>query len=251
MRIGFFGDVHCKYDLFYDILLDSVKNKGISAAFQVGDFGLCDKMLIHNQLLDLPVPLYLIDGNHEDFRFIKKYLNQRFTKQCKGQAFNYQSRGSSVSIGGINAGFIGGALHVDQPQLRKNGNVITNDDVNYALREFSRIIPDIVISHSCPAGIGIGMHGQPSHAWGVANYIIMEGYSPGPSFDYGEVQLTDLWERLLVKPRLWIFGHFHQFYQAKIKDTLFICIPRIDYYHQMVIWDTETDKIEINGEDGL
>ncbi len=246
MRIGLLGDVHGNYDIFYGMLMHMVENQKISVAFQVGDFGLSEAVLKHKEIFDLPVPLYVIDGNHEDFRFLAMFLRSGLREKWASHNLYYQPRGSTENIQGTQTGFIGGGLHVDQPQQRKNGNVITNDEVNSALKEFNENPPQIVVSHSCPAGIGLGMLGHPSHARGVVEYIVMAGYDPGPSCDYGETQLTSLWERLEKRPKLWIYGHFHQFQSRKIEDTLFICLPRIDFFHQYVVWDTETEEIILN-----
>lgn len=245
MRIGLFGDVHGNYAMFYELLMHSVKTQHISIAIQVGDFGLSKEVLKHEELFQLPVPLYVIDGNHENFNFIAKSLKFHETEKWASHNLHYQPRGSVATINNIHAGFIGGALNVDQQQYRRQGNYITNEDINKALNNFDLEPIDIVVSHSCPAGIGIGMKGSPLHTWGVANYIIMSGYDPGPSGDYGEIQLTNLWERMKQRPRLWVYGHFHQYQTTMIDDTQFVCLPRIDVFHQCVVWDSETGEITV------
>lgn len=247
MRIGLFGDIHGNYEIFHELLMHSVKTQHITAAFQVGDFGISEKALKHRELLELPVPLFVVDGNHEDFSFIRKSLNDNTTKNWADYNLHYQPRGSVARIGNISAGFIGGALNVDHQQKKKNGNYITNDEVKLAIRTFSSQHLDIVISHSCPSGIGIGMEGSPFHRWGVANYIILNGYSPGPSGDYGETQLTDLWNKMKQRPKLWVFGHFHEYQSSLIDDTRFICLPRVDVFNQCVVWDTVTGEITMEG----
>jgi predicted phosphodiesterase len=245
MRFGLFGDVHGNYEMFYELLIHSVATQNISAVFQVGDFGLSKKVLQHKELFELPVPLYIVDGNHEDFSFIAKSLKNKKTETWATHNLHYQPRGSVANIKNINAGFIGGALNVDQPQYARKGNYITNEDVNRALNNFALNPLDIIISHSCPAGIGIGMKGNPYHQWGVANYIISNGYNPGPSGDYGETQLTNLWDRMEHRPKMWIFGHFHQFKSKKIGDTQFVCLPRLDIFHQCAVWDTDSGLITV------
>jgi predicted phosphodiesterase len=243
MRIGLFGDIHGNYEMFYELLIRSVKTQNITAAFQVGDFGLSEEVLKHKELFQLPIPLYVIDGNHEDFKFIAKSLQNHKTDDWATHKLHYQPRGSVETIEKIHIGFIGGALNVDQPQQIKNGNYITNDDVEKALNNFDIEQLDIIVSHSCPTGIGIGMEGNFFHRWGVAKYIILNGYNPGVSGDYGETQLTNLWHRMKKRPKLWIFGHFHQFQSSRIDDTQFVCLPRIDVFHRCVVWDTDSNEI--------
>lgn len=246
MRIGLFGDVHGNYEMFYELLIRSVKTQKITAAFQVGDFGLSEEVLKHTELFQLPIPLFVIDGNHEDFKFIAKSLRNHGTDAWATHNLHYQPRGSVANIENIRAGFIGGALNVDQPQKIKNGNYISNEDVDKAISNFDIEPLDIVVSHSCPTGIGIGMEGSPFHQCGVANYIILRGYNPGISGDYGESQLTSLWHRMKQRPKLWVFGHFHEFKSSKIDGTHFVCLPRIDVFHQCVVWDTNSDEITAN-----
>jgi hypothetical protein len=74
----------------------------------------------------------------------------------------------------------------------------------------------------------------------------MSGYNPGPSGDYGETQLTDLWNRMKQRPKLWVYGHFHQYQTALIDNTLFVCLPRMDLFHQCVVWDTATGNITLD-----
>ncbi len=243
MRIGFFGDIHGQKDAFYEMLLHVVACEKISAAVQVGDFGISKRTLNEKKLRKLSVPLYVIDGNHEDFRFLWRALDKNMTEKWGSHNLYYQQRGSAVDIGDIRIGFIGGALHVDQPQQREQGNVITDDDINKSWLEFSAKPPHVIVSHSCPAGIGIGMMGEPFHSRGVTNYIINAGFDPGPKNDYGETQLTDLWRRMEKHPKLWIYGHFHEFQENKIQDTQFICAPCIHFFHQFIIWDTDSDQV--------
>jgi len=247
MRIGLFGDVHGNYEMFYELLMRSITTHKISAALQVGDFGLSEEVLKHKELFQLPVPLYVIDGNHEDFRFLAQSLENHSTEKWAAHNLHYQPRGSVANMGSLHMGFIGGALNVDQRQQKKSGNFITNEDVERALIHFALEPMDIVVSHSCPAGIGIGMEGNPYHRRGVVDYILSYGYNPGPSGDYGETQLTALWNRMQKRPKLWVYGHFHQYQTAQIGETLFVSLPRMDLFHQCVVWDTETGELTVTG----
>ncbi len=243
MRIGIFGDVHHNHKVFYEMLTRSVEEHNIEAALQVGDFGFSKEVMNHPELNNLPLPLYVIDGNHEDYKFLAKSLNKGSQENWKSCNLYYQQRGTTVALNDIRVGFIGGAMNVHRPQRMKSGNIITDDDLRRAEQEFSVNPPDIVVSHSCPTGIGVGMSGNPSHRMGIYYNIIMAGYDPGPFDDCGESQLASLWKCMETKPRLWIFGHFHRFHRQRIEDTEFISLPPIDNTRQFLLWDTEIADI--------
>jgi predicted phosphodiesterase len=249
MQILFIGDVHSDFKQLQDIVEKVSARKQIAAIFQVGDFGLSKKYLRLFKDLKLPAPLFFVDGNHEHFRFLHRSHKQRIKAQTDSMNIFFQPRGSTVEIAGIRAGFIGGALHVDQLQTRRHGNVITREDLGLALTSFNLQSPEIIISHSCPAGIGIGMLGNPGFAKDVFENIIMAGYSPGPENDYGEILLAELWENLKLKPKIWIYGHFHHFQITQIMGTQFISLPYLDARKHCVLWDTETGIIEALFED--
>ncbi len=244
MQIGIFGDVHCNHKIFYEMLMCAVENHNITAAIQVGDFSFTKEVLKHPELYKLPVPLYVIDGNHEDFKFLKKSLSKGEHEKWASHHLNYQQRGSTVVLDGIRVGFIGGAMNVHRPQRMIAGNIISDDDLRRTLKEFSANPPDIIISHSCPTGIGVGMLGNPAHKMGIYYNIIMAGYDPGPFDDCGETQLAGLWKGMAKKPRLWIFGHFHRFHRQRVGDTEFIGMPSIENtVRQVLLWDTNATDI--------
>ncbi len=249
MQILFIGDVHGDFLQLLDIIDKVSRRKQLAAIFQVGDFGLSKKSLRTMNDVKLPAPLFFVDGNHEHFRFLRQTSKAKVKTLTDSMNLFYQERGSTVEVAGVRAGFIGGALHVDQLQTRRHGNVITQDELDKALAGFNSLAPEIIISHSCPAGIGIGMLGNPGFAKDVFENIIMAGYSPGPEGDYGEVLLTMLWDKLIAKPKIWIYGHFHHFQITQIMGTLFISLPYLDARKHCVLWSPETGIIEAIFED--
>jgi hypothetical protein len=86
----------------------------------------------------------------------------------------------------------------------------------------------LVISHSCPAGIGIGITGAQSLIEDADRFITRAGHHAGPYHDCGEGGLTSLWNTLPTRPRHWLFGHFHQVSEAIIDQTTFICVGSTD-----------------------
>ena len=244
MRIGFFGDIHGRIHKFYHVLNKVIEAHQISAAVQVGDFGVSKKNIrVLETLGGFPVPVYFIDGNHEDFRFLWKAMKKGTNKEWEKKNLYYQPRGSTLMFQGLKMGFFGGALHIGRPQKIIKGNVITTAELDKAIYEFSHFSPDILITHSCPAGIGVGMQGLEIHYWGVVNHILMAGFDPGPKADCGETQHALLWNQMAKRPKLWVYGHFHEQKKIEIDDTTFISLPCIEHYHDYVIWDTEQEGL--------
>jgi hypothetical protein len=103
-------------------------------------------------------------------------------------------------------------------------NWVSGADVDRAVAAYTATPPDLLVTHSCPARIGVGMVGAPSLADDVEHFVRRAGFSSGPSHDCGEGGLTDLWNRLPRRPALWVFGHFHRVHQRRVGDTIFTCV---------------------------
>lgn len=243
MRLAIIGDLHGRFDQLEAVLREACSKQHIDAAVQVGDFGFFENILPASRpSFRLPVPLYAVCGNHDDHDYLARARRDgSLARWTEGNLF-YQARASVVTVGGVCLGFIGGALHADRPQRRHGGNVITPDEADRAAKLFEAARPEVIVSHSCPANIGIGMRSTPELAWGVAEHVLMAGYDPGPHHDCGEAQLTRLWRAVPARPRLWCFGHFHVAREAVVEGTRFFCAPRIDPSRAPAVWDSETGQ---------
>jgi hypothetical protein len=161
----------------------------------------------------------------------------------------YQPRPSVARLGGAVVGFLGGALHVDRPQrhnlLAGLPNYILRRQRERAASLFNRERCDLVVTHSCPAGIGIGMRAAAEHAAAVGEHVRAAGFEAGPAEDCGEVELARLWEELQPRPGAWVFGHFHRTHQAVIAGTRFFAVDdRLEGPDRLLtLWDTAEKKI--------
>jgi predicted phosphodiesterase len=245
MRMAIVGDVHGAFDVLEALLAQARDAHGIEAAVQVGDFGFAEDRLPARPTFRLPVPLYAVCGNHDDQAYLARARRTGAAERWAEANLVYQARASVVTIGPVCVGFIGGALHMDRPQRRHGGNVITPDEAARAAELFGEARPEVIVSHSCPAGIGIGMQSSPEMAWGVAEHVLMAGFDPGPHDDCGEAQLTGLWRSLRARPRLWCFGHFHVSREAVVGGTRFVCAPRIAPGRPLLVWDSNAPEAAI------
>jgi predicted phosphodiesterase len=245
MRVLIVGDVHGQHERLATHLEAGRRSLGIEAAIQVGDFGFEERAMKACRA-PYPVPLYVIDGNHEDHQWLQRALESGADDMWRSrlQLF-YQRRPSVARIGGATVGFIGGALHVDRPQRHNRAaglpNYILRRHADEASALFNEARPDLIVSHSCPSRIGIGLAGAEELQWGVIDHIVSAGFDPGPSEDCGEAELSRVWRTLTRRPKAWVFGHHHRQHAVAIDGTLFVCVGDVESSEsQPVIWETET-----------
>lgn len=250
MRVLIVGDVHDRHRELAETLRRVQTDFGIGAAIQVGDFGFGREPMarLRAERIRFPVPLHAIDGNHEDHRWLHRALLSGAARAWQQEAnLVYQPRGSVVRLGTSTVGFLGGALHVDRPQdhnlFVRFPNYILRHQREQAAALFNRERPELLVTHSCPAGIGIGVRASPDLEHGVAEHIVRAGFDPGPGDDCGETELRELWRALEYRPRGWVFGHFHRPHAAIIEGTRFLAVGDDLAAGELVLWDTEERKL--------
>jgi predicted phosphodiesterase len=252
MRILIVGDVHGKHRELAGALREIQSLYGIRAAIQVGDFGFYRTVMaqLRDERIRFPVPLHVIDGNHEDHAWLRRALLTGAARHWKDEAnLIYQPRPSLARFENSVIGFLGGALHVDRPQqhnlLSRFPNYLLRQQRHQAVTLFNRERPRLIITHSCPAGIGIGMHGAADLAQGVREHIVDAGFDPGPDKDCGEIELQKLWKDLEYRPDGWAFGHFHRPHAVTVEGTRFVSVGSDlpGFQHEFVLWDTDEKKL--------
>jgi hypothetical protein len=252
MRVLIVGDVHGQHRRLADSLGQVQDAYRIAAAIQVGDFGFYRDLIASARTAGIrfPVPLHVIDGNHEDHAWLRRALRAGAGRVWQDELnLFYQPRSSVARLGSSTVGFLGGALHVDRAQKPAwpNGlpNYIRRRDSDRAIALFNRLRPELIVTHSCPCRIGIGMRSPAELRPGIHAHVLAAGYDPGPPDDCGEVELNRLWSALAYQPRGWVFGHFHRAHQALIAGTPFVCVSdELDAPARLlVLWDTEEKKL--------
>jgi hypothetical protein len=252
MRVLIVGDVHGQHQKLAECLRQAQTDFRVAAAIQVGDFGFYQDQMTRTreERIRFPVPLHVIDGNHEDHRWLRRSLLTGAGRVWQHE-FNlvYQPRPSVAQFGVSKVGFLGGALHVDRPQkhnwLSGFPNYILRRHREHAAKLFNQQQPELIVTHSCPSRIGIGIQSPAELQPGVAEHITAAGFDAGPQEDCGEAELSRLWLELAYKPRAWVFGHFHRSHQAEVDGTRFVCVSDdLDSaLRTLVIWDTEEKKL--------
>ena len=235
--ILFLGDLHAAWHRLVDGIAAVAARERIDLAIQVGDFGFFKQYAPHplgaGSAFRLAVPTYVIDGNHEDHAWLSaQRANGAVERWANDQRLHVMPRGSVLRINDIAIGFCGGALHADRRQEgsidRGTTNWVTNREAETAAAAFSQAKVDIVVTHSCPHSVGVGMVGNTYLAEDVERHCVRKGFNPGSITDCGEPGLLRLWGHLTHRPREWIYGHFHVHREAQVRDVRFHCIGAID-----------------------
>lgn len=249
MKVVILGDAHGNWTALNQLLTQARDRLGAEAGIQVGDFGIDRNGLKHfaNTERRFVLPLHAIDGNHDDHPFLARAVRRGEAQGWPAQ-FNlhFQTRGSMAQFADAGVGFLGGALHVASPQrhgwLSGAPNYLRRREAVAAAERFNTAKPQLIVTHSCPSGIGIGMRGNPLLDPGLREHVVNAGFDPGPNADRGETALRTLWDRLHHRPNAWVFGHFHLSWQAKVEETQFICVPAVDAIPvgEVLCWDTAT-----------
>lgn len=250
MRVLIVGDVHGQFERLAGILARGQVTLGVDAAIQVGDYGFSESAMAGHPA-PYPMPVHVIDGNHEDHEWLQRAHESGADARWRaGLALFYQPRPSVARFGTSAAGFIGGALHVDRPQQhdRANGlpNYILRRQAEEATALFNEVRPELIVTHSCPSSIGIGLSGPVELRLGVLDHVVSAGFDPGPVDDCGEAELSRIWRALAYRPRAWVFGHHHRPHVATIEETLFVCVGDVAASQSCpVVWDTDTMSLTV------
>jgi len=242
MKVALLGDVHGDLDRLV-VCAHAAAQAGAGAAIQLGDLGFREDLFgIGRRWPRFPIPVLALCGNHEDHGFLRQAQTSGLAAAWAAHGLCYQARGSTARLGGRTVVFVGGALHADRAQDGDGRNLVSGEDWQTAQAACAVRPPDLIASHSCPAGIGIGMRGNPALSVAFAQHVQAAGYDTGPADDCGEPGLRRLWDGLQRRPTHWVFGHFHVSHAAVVGGTRFLACPEAEP-GAIVYWDTERDCI--------
>jgi Icc-related predicted phosphoesterase len=193
--LAFVGDVHGEIRTFRRIIDELVPYKdSIKAVIQVGDMGWYP-FNRHNWMLQKwDIPIYWIDGNHEDHRMLKGI--DRVTEFDPN--FFFVPRGTVLELDGRRIVFMGGAGSVDAEfnHLWSPGERILDSDI---AKLDNITVCDIMVTHCPPQSVIQEQFDPKNLAW----FGLPETWRD-PSAD----KIEALWQRL-GRPYL-ICGHMHK-----------------------------------------
>ena len=194
-------------------------NEGACAIIQLGDFGLLkwgEVEIYLNSISDLAtelkLPIFFIDGNHEDFEWIKSMpLDHKTGLQSLRPNLWRLPRGARWSWGGVNFAAIGGATSLDRPYRKQGVSWWPEEEVSSEqielLKEHATLYPpvDVLFTHDAPLGISVpGIRHRDissTSAWGMDELVRAWEHRER----LGEVVA-------LLKPLAIFHGHFHRRY---------------------------------------
>jgi len=200
MKIRLVGDVHGKFHAYKERILQ----EDVDASIQLGDFGFAQewyKLIRHK--ID-PERHKIIPGNHEDYHGIRA-------------DYTFGTDWGTRNFHGLDFWFIRGAYSVDVEWRTIGISWWPQEEIEYkflemAIEQFSDEKPEIVLAHECP-----GDH------TGISTLMFQKNFIPNRTAS----ALNQMWNN--HKPKLWIFGHWHENKVYDAMGTTFICLDELDY----------------------
>ena len=209
------GDVHGKYNRYKSII------KQHKDTIAIGDMGIGFRDRRGDRFLINPPYDRMVENNA---RFIRG--NHDNPSVCK----NHTQYIADGTIEG-NVMFIGGAGSIDREHRTENIDWWADEECS--TQELSDIVdlaiekkPEIIVSHDCPQEVVRPL---------FLGYDLHKSLYPTRT---GQA-LESI--RQLVKPKLWIFGHWHIDRDAIIDGTRYICLA------ELACRDINFDTMEVSG----
>lgn len=211
------GDIHGEFWRLQDIVRKIEQNKQITAIIQVGDFGYYPDRLRMLRQCQFNIPVYWIDGNHEDFELFVHFTE---ITEVHDNCF-YVPRGTVMELDGKTVGFMGGAGSIDK-FLRARYNAHWSPLENITDEQFARMNDvasvDVLITHTPPQSVIDKNFDQSPDAFAFFG-------APPNWFDPNARLIESLWSRLNFPPMY--CGHMHRRVSDRSCRILDIC--EVDY----------------------
>lgn len=198
------SDVHSRYEVINQQIRHAEKNCEhlLGQVMVLGDFGFFDDELsryFRREKRRFLRPVATIEGNHEDHGALS-VLAERYA-----DVVSYKPRGSVQRLGEWNGLCLGGVRYMDAGTTPR-GSVLGDDEVDACLdRDPDEV--DLLLTHDCPAGIGVPNTPGFTHygAPGVPGLTRLAGH---------------------FRPRWWFFGHHHRWFYLHRDGTRYVGLPQ-------------------------
>jgi predicted phosphodiesterase len=199
MKIRIIGDVHGKFYAYKE------KIKDVEYSIQLGDFGFAKEwyLLVTNKID--PERHKIIPGNHDDYKGLR-------------EQYLFDKKYGEIDFYGFKFFFVQGAWSIDWSYRVAGISWWEEEQLPYpilmdAIAEYEQVKPDIMITHECPK-IGIeNIFNKPFKSDGTGNRTA--------------VALSQMFE--IHKPKIWIYGHWHQTRIDNLLGTEFVCLNELDH----------------------
>lgn len=201
--IYFLGDIHGDAAVLHHHMDKFDKNDVI---IQVGDWGFYPRIIEDQKRLfpdGYPCPVYVIDGNHENFNFLFDQVENDGLWEFIDNMF-YVPRGTVMEIDDYLIGFLGGACSVDIAWRKPVGKwyaqeTITENDLQTLISNVDGRELDVLVTHAAPAKT-IQRHFKPLNYnwWGL----------PKNWVDYSSKRVERAID--ILNPKQVVCGHMHK-----------------------------------------
>jgi predicted phosphodiesterase len=213
--IALLGDIH-GVDRSLEGAVSQASAAGASVVVQVGDFGVYPGYLerLAGVAERSPIPIYFIDGNHEDFRMVAEWWARleaahESVHHVVRDRLMYVRRGSVLEMDGRRIAFLGGAGSIDYLSRRPGVDWFAEEqiremDLARLSRQAAGKAVDLLVTHAPPRRVVLKHFDTPPERALMARAM----FGAPPDWDDPSVDKVELaWQRLGFPP-LWC-GHMH------------------------------------------
>jgi predicted phosphodiesterase len=209
----FVGDVHGKLREFKALLT----HPSLGDEFvQVGDmgYGFSEIPVVYSNV-------HILRGNHDSPAVASGHPNY---------IGNY-----GVKTVGREIFYASGAWSIDRQQRVEGRSWWRDEELSYpelddAVVLFEQTKPDVVVSHDCPESITVKILDRLTIGHDLpATGLDGGAYRSIPNKQLFRTRTGQALQHMLDKhqPKLWVFGHYHIYWRAKIGNTYFVCLPEL------------------------
>lgn len=202
--VVFCGDVHGKYEQLKRLV------KVHPNMIQLGDLGV--GFIRTSNETPYPNPPHAL-LKETGFRAIRG--NHDNPSVFKAQSYAIRDGHTELSPKGLKMMFMGGALSIDRHLRTERYDWWADEELNQSelydmVDKYEEYKPDIMVTHDCPEM--------------VASYM-----KNGMKMDFPSITRQALDSMFWIhKPKVHLFGHWHQSYDQVIDGTRFICLNELE-----------------------